>query len=100
MGSSMPSGSWPKLPRSISAEMSLCPESAKRAAMTDGEFWEYVLLPSWERNPRIDHYAFGADREEVDLMSNIATPCPECGQLGPCGYDNEARPYIHTTEER
>ena len=24
-------------------------------------------------------------------------PCPECGQLGACGWDDEGRPMIHPT---
>jgi hypothetical protein len=33
---------------------------------------------------------------EVELESLTTDPCPTCGEAGPCGYDAEGRPMIHT----
>jgi acetone carboxylase gamma subunit len=27
------------------------------------------------------------------------TPCPECGELGACGFDAEGRPMVHVTAD-
>ena len=35
------------------------------------------------------------DLDRWDLETRIATPCPECGELGACAYDAEGRPMIH-----
>lgn len=35
--------------------------------------------------------------EELEYVT-ISDPCPECGQVGPCAYDVEGRPMIHTLE--
>lgn len=75
--------------------MALCPEAAYRVSLTDAEFWDHVFN---RPDPRHDEHAFGADREEVDMLTRLATPCPECGQAGACAWDAEGRPMIHITE--
>jgi hypothetical protein len=73
--------------------VSLCPEAAYRASLTDGEFWSYVLTG------RVD----GPDEDpdvpdEIQMAElHLSDPCPECGSRGACGYDAEGRPMIHTT---
>ena len=70
--------------------MSLCPEAAERAAMSDDEFWAHVLEPL--QPPGEDVYDL--PRESADLG-----PCPECGELGACAYDAEGRPMVHVRED-
>ena len=80
----------------------LCPEWAKRAAMPDAEFWDYVFnrdedarleqLIGWEPwEPEWD------DTTDAAVLIGTANPCPVCGCLTTCGYDTEGRPFIHTT---
>lgn len=75
--------------------MSLCPEAAERAAMSDGEFWERVgcnlgCSPGPDYEPDVpDHI------QMADLR--LSDPCPECGSRGACDYDAEGRPMIHAT---
>ena len=33
---------------------------------------------------------------DEDLDSEALSPCPECGALGACSYDDEGRALIHT----
>ena len=44
-----------------------------------------------------------ADRADPDVWpeheSLDAAPCPECGSVGACGYDDEGRAMVHTTED-
>jgi hypothetical protein len=35
---------------------------------------------------------------EMDIERRLATPCPECGQVGACAYDADGRALIHVTE--
>lgn len=35
------------------------------------------------------------DAERYDLENQLATSCPECGEVGACAYDAEGRPLIH-----
>jgi hypothetical protein len=73
--------------------VSICPESAKRAAMTDAEFWEYVLTgPSGERIEDVDE---PDPNEPWDSGLETSSPCPECGERGACSYDTEGRALIH-----
>ena len=67
----------------------LCPEADMRDRMDDGEFWEHVLHgnPLWDAPIDID-----------DIPHIIDTPCPVCGDTGPCGYDSDGLPYIHVEE--
>lgn len=69
--------------------MSTCPEFEKRAAMSDGEFWEHVYLRP-ERHIEFEY------EPEVDPQVR-SDPCPECGEHGACAWDAEGRPLIHTT---
>lgn len=69
----------------------LCPEADYRDTLTDDEFWAHVY-------PQGD----GPDAEgpeDFDLLRHFGRPCEICGEVGPCGYDNEGRPMIHTEEE-
>lgn len=68
--------------------MSLCPEAELRAAMSEGEFWAYVFLDGPD-----------VDLEEAERSIADLTPCPVCGNHGPCGYDIEGRPLVHTIDE-
>lgn len=34
----------------------------------------------------------------MDIERRLATPCPECGQVGACAYDADGRALIHVTE--
>ena len=72
--------------------MSLCPESEYRASLTDGEFWEYVLLGVRPGEVTDD------DESDMDAITAQTDPCPECGERGACGYDNEGRAMVHVTE--
>lgn len=79
--------------------MSLCPEAAYRASLTDAEFWEHVFHgddgPD-DYDPADDPYLPTGERGEAVL----ATPCDVCGSfLEACGYDTEGRPFIHVTED-
>ena len=35
--------------------------------------------------------------DDNDLGFTLSTPCVTCGEIGPCGYDQEGRPLIHVT---
>jgi hypothetical protein len=73
--------------------VSVCPDHERRAAMSDGEFWEHVLgQRAWSPD----------DDPEPDVDPQMYTePCSECGATGACAWDSEGRPMIHTTlEER
>ena len=69
--------------------MSLCPESAERAALTDDEFWERV-----QRRPETVYDATDEPKIDPEVSSG---PCPECGETGACAWDSEGRPLIHAT---
>ena len=68
--------------------------------MSDGEFWENVeaarhgmtpeQMRAWEYDPTPDEI----ERHEFDL-----NPCPLCGAIDACGYDDEGRPMIHTMSD-
>ena len=36
-----------------------------------------------------------ADIERWELEDRMGGPCPECGNVGACGYDSEGRAMIH-----
>ena len=82
--------------------MALCPEAAQRAAMTDSEFWEHVLIgpdqDDREYDPDDDPNV--PDQAEYELAARLATPCTECGQVGACAYDADGRPLIHVEAEQ
>lgn len=73
--------------------MNPCPEAAKRAAMTDDQFWEYVL------NGLSGDHAGDVDEAEPnepwDCGLELANPCWECGEIGACAYDSEGRALVH-----
>lgn len=70
----------------------LCPEADLRDGMTDEEFWAHVY-------PQSDDGPDTEGPEDFDLLRHFGRPCEVCGELGPCGYDAEGRPMIHTEEE-
>lgn len=71
--------------------MSLCPEHDKRAAMTDAEFWQHVLLGD-ERAEDTDE---PDPNEPWDTGLVTGQPCSECGESGACAYDSEGRAMVH-----
>lgn len=64
----------------------LCPEADLRDRMSDADFWAHVFpMPEpWDDGP------------DLDDTTNQDKPCPLCGEIGACGYDNEGRPLIHS----
>jgi len=68
------------------ADRPFCASSPEAAAMTDAEFWAHVYPDDFEEP--IDPYA--GEPGPVDVA-----PCPECGALSACGFDDEGRPMIH-----
>lgn len=54
--------------------MSLCPESEKRAAMIDEEFWEHVFSPTPEEEQSWAEYRWAMDGPDV-----WAYTCARCG---------------------
>lgn len=77
--------------------MSLCPEAAKRAAMTDAEFWDHVFNDP-EPGGTSAYDPEDWKHEAVDERLT-ADPCPECGAAGACSWDIEGRPLIHALPE-
>lgn len=78
----------------------LCPEHDLRAAMTDAEFWAHV----YPQPAEVEDYDPTEDPNfpdiaEYELEARLATPCPECGQVGACAYDAEGRALIHALTE-
>lgn len=71
--------------------MSLCPEAEFRASLDDGDFWNYVLLGIRPGDPCPDWV-------DIDEPSIYKPPCPECGSIVACGYDEQGRPMVHATE--
>ena len=67
----------------------LCPEADKRDAMTDEEFWAHV----YDLAPVSDE-----DFPDFDEPTSLdASPCPECGEVGACAYDDMGRALIHVS---
>lgn len=69
-----------------------CAARARRAGMTDEEFWVDVaaeMQPVGEAEPDEDSGDF--------IFADV--PCPICDAPGACAYDAEGRPLIHTTPE-
>ncbi len=75
----------------------LCPEVEMRDAMADDEFWEHVLIPA---RPPVDDYDPDDDdnRPTADELV-LSTPCPVCGEVGPCAVDADGRPMTHLTPD-
>ncbi len=73
--------------------MSLCPESEYRASLSDADFWAHVY-PQTDGYPD-DPYPDDPYPPEVALIE----PCPTCGAVTACGYDDEGRPLIHATTD-
>lgn len=73
--------------------MSACPEAAKRAAMTDDEFWQYVA-------DRLQPY-LGDDLDDesaadiTDDAGSYTRECGVCGAIDACTYDTQGEPLIH-----
>lgn len=80
---------WPHL---VDARgVALCPEATQRDAMSDGEFWEHVF----GGGPEVE---YEPDAEELQAVADL-TPCPECGEFGPCAYDVDGRALVHLVPE-
>ena len=79
--------------------MSLCPEAAMRAAMSDGEFWAHVFGLDDHRDYDPDDDPNVPDLAEYELEARLAIPCPECGQVGACAYDADGRALIHVSTD-
>ena len=75
-------------------DVPVCPEAERLDAMTDAEFWENVAVSLGVGCPPDD-----CDFDEVDLAQHFGSPCPECGETGPCAFDAEGRPMIHLVEK-
>lgn len=69
-----------------------CSVRARRAAMTDEEFWDDVYADHAATDP-------GIDDRHPDLDVPVAEPCPVCGAAGACGWDTEGRPLIHAVSD-
>lgn len=70
-----------------------CAVRARRARMTDEEFWDDVYG---------DHTASGEpdfDGRHPDIDVPVAEPCPACGAAGACSWDAEGRPLIHAVSD-
>lgn len=67
-----------------------CPEAARRATMSDAEFWEDVLGVRTEDDEPID----------PPVLPLTTGSCEECGATDACAYDAEGRPLIHVTGEQ
>lgn len=52
--------------------------------------------PNCPNNRSDDEYDPNHDALDLGLT---ADPCPECGAVGACGWDDEGRPLIHATSE-
>lgn len=72
-----------------------CSVRAKRAAMTDDEFWQDVS----------DTLGINTRPEDLEALEldecfgiSAPSPCPECGSTVACGYDSEGRPMMHIVE--
>ena len=78
----------------------LCPEWAKRAAIPEGEFWDYVF----NRHQGEDDLSWLPGYEpwsplwEAVEQIGTANPCPVCGSITTCGYDDEGRAFVHCVE--
>ena len=65
-----------------------CPEAEYRASLPDDDFWDYVLLRQ-RPGDQPD------DEPDLDGVTSQFDPCLECGERGPCAYDNLGRALIH-----
>ena len=75
----------------------LCPEWAKRDAMSDGEFWDYVFNRhhvEFDPSPWLPGLEWDAS---IDTIGE-ANPCPVCGSIIECGTDHDGRPWVHCVE--
>lgn len=67
-----------------------CSTVARRAHMSDGEFWAQVY-----------GYIDEDGDYELDIPPDalgVTTPCPVCNAPGACSWDTEGRPLIHVVE--
>lgn len=82
--------------------MSLCPENEYRASLSDGEFWDYVLLGRRPDDPIADYDPTDDPNAPMDPEGEgyLASPCPVCGTyLEACGYDVDGNAWVHCTPE-
>lgn len=74
-----------------------CSVRETRARMTEDEYWSDVARAlGWNTEP--DDCDYDGD-VPVELLSLSYSPCAICGEYGPCGSDQEGRPWIHVVEE-
>lgn len=66
--------------------VSNCLDADYRNSLSDDDFWAYVLL-----GERPEDF----DEPDLDEVNNQDEPCDECGEMGPCGYDQIGRPLFH-----
>lgn len=79
---------------SVRPHRHLCPEAGYRDTLSDEDFWAHVFHQ--DDSPDTE----GPDDQDFyDMRSPYGRPCDVCGESGPCGYDAEGRPMIHTEEE-
>lgn len=72
----------------------LCPEADRRDAMDDGEFWDTVA-----QNILGNHYPDTDDDFDPPEVTAQLGPCPECGEMGACAYDDEGRALVHVVPD-
>lgn len=80
--------------------MSLCPEAAYRASLSDAEFWEHVLLGGVQVED--DYYTDEPEPPTPDELHPVNEwgPCPLCGEHGACAVDVNGDPMRHVAADR
>jgi hypothetical protein len=79
-------------PETGPARAVFCASSPEAAMLSDGEFWDRVFNrgePTEPPQPTVD------DIERWELQDRMGGPCPECGEVGACAYDDEGRALVH-----
>lgn len=79
-------------PATIRAAMGWeCTVRDDRAAMDDDTFWSHVAVSMAGPGVYDIEHPYDIDA----FISNQGDPCPECGEMGACGYDSEGRAMVH-----
>lgn len=65
----------------------------------DVDPWHFNL-PGYSTAPVDAHPDLDLADRPTDVLAelHLTDPCPECGSRGACGYDEQGRPMIHTTQ--
>lgn len=58
--------------------------------MDDAEFWDWVFNRHRPEGEEYDDYD-----PSHEAIGGTMEPCPVCGGITACGYDQEGRPMIH-----